>query len=408
MTAKVNIINIGNELLLGQTINTNLSWLGKELAALGLPVTRAEIVKDEPEEIKSALQKAWNTSEIVIMSGGLGPTNDDVTKAVICDFFNKQLEFRAEVWASVEQIFLSKGKPVPEINRSQAMVPSDFHTLINSKGTAPGLYYREGDKSFFALPGVPIELQYLFSEYIKAILQKNYHTEPLIIRNLHTWKISESALAEKLPSQKLPEGVSLAWLPQTGRVDLRIYGPNQERVEKVTEQIRNTIAEYIWGIDDETPALVLHQLLLEKRMTLSVAESCTGGWLQKLLTDNSGASNYLRGGVVSYSNEVKISVLHVPRETIAEFGAVSVQTAKAMAEGVRALCQSDLGIAITGIAGPEGGSVEKPVGTVCFALSDNNGTKTERVIFDGDRNSIRWKAAEYMLFVVIEYLRSNS
>ncbi|MFB3844482.1 MAG: competence/damage-inducible protein A [Candidatus Cloacimonadaceae bacterium] len=408
MTAKVNIINIGNELLLGQTINTNLSWLGKELAALGLPVARAEIVKDEPEEIKSALQKAWNISEIVIMSGGLGPTDDDVTKAVICDFFNKQLEFRAEVWASVEQIFLSKGKPVPEINRSQAMVPSDFQALINSKGTAPGLYYREGNKSFFALPGVPIELQYLFSEYIKEILPKNYHTEPLIIRNLHTWKISESALAEKLPSQKLPEGVSLAWLPQTGRVDLRIYGPNQERVEKVTEQIRNTIAEYIWGIDDETPALVLHQILLENKMTLSVAESCTGGWLQKLLTDNSGASNYLRGGIVSYSNEVKISVLHVPRETIAEFGAVSVQTAKAMAEGVRALCQSDLGIAITGIAGPEGGSVEKPVGTVCFALSDNKGTKTERILFDGDRNSIRWKAAEYMLLVVIEYLRSNS
>lgn len=407
MDIRVSVINIGNELLLGQTVNTNLSWLGQELAAIGLPITRTIIIKDDETEIREAFDSCWQNSEVVISSGGLGPTNDDITKAVIADFFSKVLEFREDVWSSVQTIFQRRGLEVPEINRNQAMVPEDFTAFINRLGTAPGLYYQNGNKKFFALPGVPIELKGLYKDYIKTILQNDFKSQPVTIKTLHTWRISESALAEILPEDIIPPEVQLAWLPQTGRVDLRVYGSDKTKVLVTINKVKQLINQYIWGEDSDTPQSILHNLLPEKGMTLSAAESCTGGLVQKLITDNAGSSAYFKGGMVSYSNEVKISLLGVKDNTLQQFGAVSEETALEMAEGVRKLTDSDWGISTTGIAGPDGGSSEKPVGTVCFGISGKADNYSYRTVFNGDRESIRFKASEYIILLLIEQLRRN-
>lgn len=408
MNVKICIINIGNELLLGRTINTNLSWLGDKLAEIGLPITRSVIIQDEPEEIQLTLKREWQQNDIVIMTGGLGPTDDDLTKKVIAEFFDKELEFRKEVWRDVQEIFFRRNLVVPEINRNQAMVPEGFIALKNTVGTAPGLYFSQDKKSLFALPGVPLEMKTLFERHITAILKDKYQRESIIVKQLHTWNISESALAEQLKDLKIPEGIKLAWLPQTGRVDLRIYGNDINLIEKLNAEIKVIAQEWIWGEDDDTPQAVLNELMISKKLTLAVAESCTGGLVQELITSVSGVSKYFNGGIVSYSNEVKINQLKVKSETIEKFGAVSVETAAEMALGVRTELKADIGISITGIAGPEGGSEEKPVGTVCFGISDKAQLITHKVVFNGTRDSIRFKAAEYILLFLINSSRSQA
>jgi len=305
MKVKVCIINIGNELLLGQTVNTNLSWIGKQLAELGLPVSRSITIQDEPDAIKSTLAEEWKTNDIVFVTGGLGPTDDDLTKACIAEFFGKNLEFREEVWQSVQFLFNRRNLKTPDVNRSQAMVPQDFEALLNKVGTAPGLYYKENGKSLFALPGVPVEMKHLYTDYIKDILAESYTPEPVFIRVLHTWNITESALAEKLKGLKPPQDMQLAWLPQTGRVDLRIYGTNESSVTDFMGRIYKIAQDVVWGVDDEKPQDVLQRLMIERNLTLSVAESCTGGLVQELITGIPGSSKYFAGGIIAYSNGIK-------------------------------------------------------------------------------------------------------
>jgi nicotinamide-nucleotide amidase len=405
MSAKVSIINIGNELLLGQSVNTNLSWLGQELAAIGLPIDRSVTVRDDANAINSALSREWHDSDVVIMTGGLGPTKDDITKAVIAGFFEKKLEFRQEIWDKVQLVFTFRGMQTPEINRSQAMVPAGFEAFINTLGTAPGLYYNDNGKLFFALPGVPVEMKYLFSEYIRDILSKTFPGKPVILRTIHTWKTSESALAERLADIPIPDDINLAWLPQTGRVDLRIYGSDEASISQLYDIIHSRITENVWGYDNDNPSSVLHDLMLEKELTLSAAESCTGGLVGKLITNIPGASSYFLGSIVSYNNLLKSHLLDVKNHTLEGFGAVSIETAGEMAEGIRNKTKSDIGISVTGITGPEGGSKEKPVGTVCFAIASKKGTVSQRLIFNGDRNTISFKAAEFSILLLIDYVR---
>ena len=410
MNVKVCIINIGNELLLGQTINTNLSWLGIQLAELGLPITRSVTIQDVPIDIKHTLAEEWAANDVIIITGGLGPTDDDLTKDTIAEFFGKKLEFSLDVWQGVQALFDRRNITIPQINRSQAMVPEGFSALINSLGTAPGLYYSDGGKSLFALPGVPVEMKGLFNVYMKEILTKTYPANPIFIKTIHTWNISESALAEKLRELHPPENVNFAWLPQTGRVDLRIYGSNELGVKEFAETVSKHAQEWIWGFDHDKPQTLLQELMVENKYTLSVAESCTGGLVQEILTNVPGSSLYFKGGMVSYNNEMKEKALSVKPGTLNEFGAVSIETAGEMAKGIRNLTNSTFGIAVTGIAGPDGGSEEKPVGTVCFAISDisvQSQTITSHFVFNGDRLSIRWKAAEWIILSLIAYIRSK-
>lgn len=400
------VLTIGNEILLGSTLNTNLAWLAQELAAIGLPVDFSLTVKDEPEAISQALALAWEKCDVVITTGGLGPTEDDITKNAIASFFDAELMFDPAIWEEILKRFAFRKMKVPESNRSQAMVPKNFTALKNDRGTAPGLFFEDGSKSFFAFAGVPLEMRHLFENQAKPLLLKKYGNDKQIWQHtLHTFGISESALAELLADFPKPKGVELAWLPQSGRVDLRFYGPSKIEVTESAERCHKLVEEYVWGENGDTPAQVLLEILKEKGWKLALAESCTGGWAQKMITDVPGASESFWGGVVSYANELKQALLGVNSATLIEHGAVSEKCAQEMAEGIKSLTKSQIGISVTGVAGPDGGTVDKPVGTVCFGFSDLQGTWSFTHAFNGDRESIRFKAAEYALLSLIKHLR---
>lgn len=403
------VITIGNEILLGKTVNTNLAWLGGELASLGIPLSYSVVIPDDPAVIGKTLENIWGNYDVVISTGGLGTTEDDLTKASIADFFGKEMRFDEEVWKHVELLFSRREMPTPEINRCQAMIPEDFTALQNDLGTAPGLFYRNQGKLFFALQGVPLEMKHIFSERIKTIILNEFPAAlPLHQSTLHTHGISESRLAELFGWNQLPPGVNLAWLPQTGRVDLRFYGNDAEAIQLAFTKALPVLQEYVWGFDDDSPASVLLNLLKQRKETISIAESCTGGWAQKLLTDVSGASECYLGGVVSYANSVKNKVLMVPAAILEHQGAVSAECAEAMAGGIKRLTESSCSFSITGVAGPEGGSPEKPVGTVFFGFETTDRSWTGKQIFNGERDSIRIKAAEFALLEMIKYLQGRN
>lgn len=396
------IISIGNEILLGKTLNTNLQYLATQMALQGLAVEYAVTIRDELYEIIATLGECWSRYDIVICTGGLGPTADDITKTAIVEYFGGELIFREDIWKHVTQRFAVRGMDVPQLNRNQALVPSGFTPLQNDQGTAPGLYFAEGQKSFFALPGVPLEMEHLYQAHIRDILKEKYGVEAVIQRNIHTHGISESALAELLSDFKVPAGVNLAWLPQTGRVDLRLYGQNEPLIKQTMESMTAKVHNYIWGYDEDSPVSRLAELLLARGWTISCAESCTGGLVQKILTDLPGSSTYFHGGIVSYSNQMKAELLAVKTDTLSRFGAVSAETAEEMVSGLVRLCQTEVSVSVTGIAGPDGGSQEKPVGLVYFGFSIPGKKWTNRQIFSGTRASIRHKAAEHAIICLIK------
>ncbi len=399
------VVSIGNEILLGKTVNTNLSFLATELALIGLPVSYSITIQDEQEIISRSVRGLFQDYDIVIITGGLGPTADDITKSTVADCFGKALHFDETIWLKVRSMFQGRGLETPEINRNQALVPDDFVVLENARGTAPGLYYKHGSHSLFMLPGVPTEMKYIYTNSIRGILLKDYPATPIYQKTIHTSGISESALAEKLVNLVIPTDVSMAWLPQTGRVDLRFYGAGKSVIDHVVSEVQSQISDFVWGYDEETPFTALHELLIDKGLTLSVAESCTGGYVQKMITELPGSSQYLLGGVVSYSNDLKSRILGVSPDLLAEYGAVSNQCAEAMAEGIKNLTNSDISISITGIAGPTGGDEIKPVGTVCFGYSDQSSHHAVTQYFIGDRETIRLKASEYIVLYLLKKVR---
>ncbi|MDD3096719.1 MAG: competence/damage-inducible protein A [Candidatus Cloacimonetes bacterium] len=400
------VISIGNEILLGRTLNSNLSFLGRELSRLGIPILRCLCIQDEDQEIQQALLQAWQEADVVISTGGLGPTLDDLTRQSIADFFGKELRFDEDVWDYIQAMFQRRNMMIPESNRAQAMVPEGFEVLQNHRGTAPGLYYKASGKHFFALQGVPGEMREIFSQQIAPILKQAFPmAKEIVQRDLHTFNIGESALAEIVHEDELPRQVNLAWLPQTGRVDLRIYGNDVGALHEAEQIIRAKAGEYVWGVDDEDPSQSLIRALKHLGYSISVAESCTGGLLQKLLSDVAGCSEVFWGGVISYHNDVKTKLLGVPETLLEKWGAVSPECAESMALGVQRLLATDVAISITGIAGPDGGSPEKPVGTVYFGFRiGEQGIIEHRLLF-GDRESIRHKAAETAILLLHNELR---
>lgn len=404
---KVAVISIGNEILLGKTTNTNLTYIGEKLAKIGLDLDVNKTIKDNVEDISSTLLYFWENYDIVITTGGLGPTNDDITKQVIADFFDKKLNFIDEIWENIKTRFEKRGIKIPEINKNQALVPNDFQYLINDFGTAPGLFYQNNNKLFFALPGVPTEMKHLLDDKIIPILQSKFNFEPYFIRTIHTYNIAESALAEILQPIQIPSEIKLAYLPQTGRVDLRFSGQNQTLIESTINKISPNIKKYIFGFDEENVSKLFHNTMLQNKLTISVAESCTGGLVQKMITDNSGSSKYFLGGIVTYDNKIKEKVLHVEAEVLNKFGAVSSQVALQMVENVQKLFSSDIAISITGIAGPTGGTEEKPVGTVFVGYYFKGKTEIKKYYFSGDRETIRLKVAEKVMMEIIYKIKEE-
>ncbi len=405
---KISLITIGNEVLLGKTVNTNLSFIGERLSLLGLPLMRSATIRDNEQDIWHTLNKMWSENDVLITTGGLGPTIDDVTKKTIARFFHKDVIFQEEIWQKIQSLFKQRNLVVPEINRSQAMVPRDFQTIDNDYGTAPGLHYQIEDKNFFALPGVPSEMKPMMTNYIIPFLKKYYPTRPFYQKTIRTFGITESALSEKLSDVKMENDIEIAFLPQLGKVDIRVYGFNQQNFQETISSITKRISDYIYGHNNETILLLLHNKLLSSKLTLSIAESCTGGLIQSQVTSNPGSSNYFLGGLVSYSNEVKMNLLKLRENTLKRYGAVSRETAFEMVKNVQQLFSSDLAIAVTGIAGPGGGTREKPIGLVYVGVNIKGEISVKEFHFSGSRVQIQKKTAENALYLLLRKLNHHS
>ena len=403
---KIVVINIGNELLNGRTTNTNLTTIGEKLLYLSTQITEAYIISDDHETIVNTLKRVWQKNTIVIITGGLGPTNDDITKTALASFFEKEMVFHEIILEDIKNHFNKRNIDMPEINNIQAMIPDGFLPLRNFVGTAPGMYYKNANRHLFSLPGVPYEMEHLFDFYVTNMLQRIIPKDDFTIFEINTHGISESLLAEKLADLDLDENVNIAWLPHLGRVDIRLYGTNINGIAKASGNIHINLKDYIWGVNQKSPTEALHSDLLKykKIRTLSVAESCTGGGFSSFLTSLPGASKYFLGAIVSYSNDAKQDLLSVTPDVLRKYGSVSQEVVCQMIEGCEKRFNSDIVCAITGIAGPDGGSKTKPVGTVFIAVKYKKMINVEKYHFTGSRNQIQQRAIDSCAFMILQIL----
>lgn len=406
------IITIGDELLIGQVVNTNASWIAAELETNNIHVSRIVAIADDFHDITNTLSEALLQSDVVIITGGLGPTKDDITKMALCDYFGMQLVMHEPSLANVVDFFTKRGLPISAINKMQALVPDGCEPLVNKVGTAPGMWFEREGKIIVSLPGVPFEMRWLMSEYVLPKLQGYLGVEAILHKTILTCGIGESFLSELLETWEaaLPQNFRLAYLPDAGKVRLRLSARGdykvtlQGQIETQLATLKVLISDYIYGYDDENFASVVGKLLRNKSATLATAESCTGGELGHQITEISGASDYYLGGVITYSNQLKEQLLGVSADTLANYGAVSSKTAQEMASGCRKLFKSDFAIATTGIAGPTGGTEEKPLGTVWIAIASKNGVVSQKYVFRTTRAQHQERTVNQALFDFWHYL----
>ncbi|MEW5924504.1 MAG: competence/damage-inducible protein A, partial [Candidatus Zixiibacteriota bacterium] len=394
------LISIGDEIITGHTIDTNTPYIARRLAEIGLSVVYRSAVGDDLPRMEEVILQALKRVDVVIATGGLGPTDDDITKKAIVKVFKRNLVFHEDVLDDLKRRFAARGLEMPAINQNQALLPQGAVYLPNRVGSAVGIVIVEGGKIFASLPGVPQEMEVITDEelvpYLQAHLVKQGH---LKIHKLRTTGIFESALAEKIaPNIKLPENVRLAYLPSYSGVDLRVIASGgtremaDEAGDKMVAQLRQLAGKYIYGEGEDTLEGVVGKLLTERGETVATAESCTAGMLSGKITEVPGSSKYFMQGVVTYSNQSKIDLLGVPAKTIEKFGAVSSETAEAMASGILSKAGTDYGVAITGIAGPDGGTEEKPVGTVLIAVASKKGVVSKKFLMAPYRQAVRGRS----------------
>jgi nicotinamide-nucleotide amidase len=386
---KAEIITIGDEILIGQVVNSNSAWIGEALTGLGIQVTRIISIADNFEEIVQILMETEDRADLVLMTGGLGPTSDDITKQTLAEYFNCQLSENEEALHRIKA-FLSKRKvEMNKLNREQAMLPDNCIIIPNRFGTASGMWFSKKDTQYISMPGVPYEMQSMMTGYILPRLKKQYELPAIIHKTLLVQGIAESHLARLLQEYEstLPPEVKLAYLPSPGRVRLRLTleGDDFEKVKTIVQEQVDRLLPYIpdghfFGYEDEQLERIVGTLLRRNKKTLALAESCTGGNIAQMITSVPGSSNYFLGSVVAYSNDSKGKILGVQEEIIREKGAVSRQVVEQMAEGVRERYGSDYAIATTGIAGPDGGTPDKPVGTTWIAVASEE--KTQSALFN--------------------------
>jgi nicotinamide-nucleotide amidase len=396
------IISIGDEILIGQISNTNATYISNALNSIGISVNRITSVADNKKEIISILEETGQRSDIVLITGGLGPTSDDITKPALCKFFNTKLIFDKEVYKQVEEFLSKRSGTMNPLNKDQAMVPAKAKIIQNYNGTAPCLWLEKDKTIYIAMPGVPHEMAELIKNQIIPEFKLKFKLPYIYHKTILTTGIAESKLALEIKEweSQLPDGIKLAYLPSPGVVKLRLsaIGNNNvsSKVLDEVEKVKKILGNSIFGYDNDTMEVVVGRMLTTAGKTVSTAESCTGGNIAKLLTSISGSSAYFKGSIVAYSNEIKIKLLEVPENIINKHGAVSKEVVKDMALGaIKAFC-SNYSIAVSGIAGPTGGTPEKPVGTVCIAVATDNGTViTENFLFgdNRERNIVRSSVA---------------
>jgi nicotinamide-nucleotide amidase len=404
------IISIGDELLIGQVINSNQAYIAEQLNSVGIFADRMTTVGDNENEILKSFEIAYSTHNVVTVTGGLGPTHDDITRAVVCKFFKTDLVINEDALENVKRIFARRKVEPRKINEDQAIVPRGCTVIQNTLGTAPGYFFDRDGKYFFVMPGVPYEMKAMMKNFVLPFFQEKHTGKVICHRTLKTTGIAESFLAERIGNidEVIPpnSGITLAYLPNPLGVRLRITVKSDStvdassKIDEIEQKLQNKIGKYIYATGETELEETLGNLLRENHLTLAVAESCTGGLIADRLTNVSGSSEYFESGMITYSNNSKINELGVPSEFFKQFGAVSKQVAEAMAFGIRKKSNVDIGLSTTGIAGPTGGSAEKPVGLVYIGYSDNDGTFAMQFNFGGERRLIKERAAQAALELV--------
>jgi nicotinamide-nucleotide amidase len=385
---KATVITIGDEILIGQIVDTNSAWLGQKFSELGVKLNEIISVGDDAAQIVSALNRAKTSSQIVLMTGGLGPTKDDITKKTLVEYFNTTLELNEEVWQRMKQIFEKRGLKVLEMNRSQAMIPKSCIMLPNQRGTAQGMWFEYEGVVFVSMPGVPHEMKHLMETQVLPRLKEKFSFPKIIHATVMTAGAGESVIANMLSEfeNQLPANFKLAYLPDLGTVKLRLttHGESEtlnEQMLQQKEKMKNVLGNYVYCEGEEKLEHVIGKMLSQKNETVSCAESCTGGFISHLFTSVPGSSKYFEGSVISYSYAVKEKTLGVKTSTLNTVGAVSEECVREMLDGLLKLNGTTYGITVSGIAGPDGGTADKPVGTVWIAVGSKENVVAKKFQF---------------------------
>lgn len=392
-TILAELLTIGDEILYGQIVDTNSQWMSVELDKVGIKVIRKTTVGDQEDEILTAFAEAENRADIILITGGLGPTSDDLTKPLLAKYFNCDLQINEEALAEVTEFFVSRGRELTEMNKQQAALPTACSKITNPIGTAPGMWFEKKGKVFMSMPGVPHEMKKMMTERVIPKLLETFKMPVIVHQLVRTVGIGESFLAEKISNweKALPPSIKLAYLPSLGEVKLRLTafgddkGQLRSMIDHQVELLKPIAGEYIYGLGEEGLEISIGKLLKQKGLTLAVAESCTGGYLSHLITSVPGSSDYFLGSIIPYGYEIKMRQLGVKPEILEQNGAVSEPTIIEMANLVRAKFNTSIGVATSGIAGPGGATPDKPVGTVWIAYSDKHHTVTKKLQLSKDR-----------------------
>ncbi|MBV6643407.1 MAG: competence/damage-inducible protein A [Cyclobacteriaceae bacterium] len=387
------IVSIGDEILYGQTLDTNSHWISGALDQIGIKVIRKTTVPDIETEILTGLKEAESRADVILITGGLGPTKDDLTKPLLARYFGVDLMMNEDALNDIEQLFTKANRKMTELNRMQAELPANCDKITNQLGTAPGMWFNERGKIFVSMPGVPYEMKRMMTDFIIPRLQEELVNYYVVHQMIMTIGIPESSLAEKISvwEEGLPKHIKLAYLPTKNTVKLRLTatGPEKAKLEHdIREEVMKLtplIQKYIFGYDEGNIELFIGKMLKEANKTIACAESCTGGFLSHLITSIPGSSAYFKGAVIAYSNEVKHEILNVETQTLEKYGAVSEEVVLQMAKNVREKLNADIGLSISGVAGPDGGTEEKPVGLIWFGYSDKEKTIAKKYNFSKDR-----------------------
>lgn len=411
------IISIGDELLIGQVINTNASWMARRLAENGIRARNMVVVPDEAEDIRKAVDVAFGRSEVILVTGGLGPTKDDITKKVLCDYFGTRLVFHQPSFDNILRLFPTRASNLSPANRQQADIPENCTPVMNQFGTAPGMIFRKEGRILVSMPGVPFEMEAMMNNDVIPMLKKSANSDVMVCKTLLTQGVGESYLSELIAvwEESLPENMKLAYLPQPGIVRLRLnaYGDNretlQEQIDFQSAKLEEIIPDLVFGYGEDTMEAVAGKLLREKGKSLSTAESCTGGYLAHLITSVPGSSDYFKGSVVAYANDIKMALLGVSEGSLARHGAVSEEVVREMALGALEKFNTDYAVSTSGVAGPDGGTPEKPVGTVWVAVASRLGATTKLFRLGDHRGrNIRRAALSALNMLRLELLKTKS
>lgn len=411
---RAEIVSVGTELLMGQTVDTNAAKLGRDLSELGVAVYRRTTVGDNHDRLLTALRAALADNDIVITIGGLGPTMDDITRDVLAEALGDTLRYDEEIARRLTTFFRARHIEMPESILRQAMVPTQGRPLDNPNGTAPGLLFEKDGKIGIALPGPPNEFNPMVDNHVVPYLRSKSGGTTIFSRTLRICNMGESMVEERVKDLMMEDNPTVAPYAKTGEVHLRVSAKADDRataqqmVEERVAEIQRRLGDHLYAFDDEPLEAAVVRLLASRGLTIATAESCTGGQLAGRITDVSGSSRVFPGGAVTYSNEVKTDLVGVPTDLLAQHGAVSAEVAEAMARGARERFGTDFGIGITGIAGPDGGSPEKPVGLVYIAIADADGVKVERNKFIGGRKDIRYRSTQFALVMLRDRVLQRS